>query len=180
MWWGRAMFVRPPGILKALLRRDGGEMSLINDMLRNLETKRPDDLARQNLQREIRSLPAGANDAGHGLKWLLVGGLLLLIAAAVLYANGRLLPMLGLEPSPVVVPPPPVAIAPVPPPTPAVVEQTVDEKLRLASNLEAPPLPAAPVLPVPDPVAPLAATSAAKIDPPPPCQKRSSRRPQAR
>ena len=142
-------------------------MSLINDMLRNLETKRPDDLARQNLQREIRSLPAGANHAGHGLKWLLVGGLLLLIAAAVLYANGRLLPLLGLEPSPVVAPPPPVAIAPVAPPTPAVVEQTVDEKLRLASNLEAPPLPAAPVLPVPDPVAPVAATSAAKIDPPP-------------
>lgn len=32
-------------------------MSLINDMLRNLEAKRPDDLARQNLQKEVRSLP---------------------------------------------------------------------------------------------------------------------------
>lgn len=33
-------------------------MSLINDVLRNLEANRPDMLAAQNLQREIRSLPA--------------------------------------------------------------------------------------------------------------------------
>ena len=32
-------------------------MSLINEMLRNLEAKSPDDLLKQNLQREIRSLP---------------------------------------------------------------------------------------------------------------------------
>lgn len=32
-------------------------MSLINEVLRNLEASRPDDPARQNLQREIRALP---------------------------------------------------------------------------------------------------------------------------
>ena len=32
-------------------------MSLINDMLRDLDAKRPDDPARRGLQREVRSLP---------------------------------------------------------------------------------------------------------------------------
>lgn len=139
-------------------------MSLINDMLRNLETKRPDDLARQNLQREIRSLPAGSNRSGRGLKWLLVGGLMVVIAGAVLYADGRLQPLLGIEPTPAVAPVPPVVIPPPPPLAPVVAAESVDEKLRLASNIEVLPLPAAPVLPVPDPVAPMSASSAAKND----------------
>ena len=33
-------------------------MSLINDMLRDLETRRSDEIKRQNLQGEIRPLPA--------------------------------------------------------------------------------------------------------------------------
>ena len=140
-------------------------MSLINDMLRNLETKRPDDLARQNLQREIRSLPAGSNRSGRGLKWLLAGGLMVAIAGAVLYADGRLQPLLGFEPTPAVAPVPPVVIPPPPPLAPVVAAESVDEKLRLASNLEVLPLPAAPVLPVPDPVAPMAAASAPKAEP---------------
>ncbi|MBS1139501.1 MAG: hypothetical protein H6R13_954 [Proteobacteria bacterium] len=140
-------------------------MSLINDMLRNLETKRPDDLARQNLQREIRSLPAGSNRSGHGLKWLLVGGLMVAIAGAVLYANSSLLSFPGIESTPVAAPVPPTVVAPAPPPAPAVVEQPIDEKLRLASNLEVLPLPAAPVLPVPDPVVPMSAAGAPKAEP---------------
>lgn len=143
-------------------------MSLINDMLRNLEAKRPDDLARQNLQREIRSLPAGGGDHRHAAKWFLVGVILLLIGAAVLLANGRLLPLLGLEPAPVVAT---VSSAVVPSsassPAPVVIAEPVDEKLRLASNLEVLPLPAAPVLPVPDPVVPMSVPSAAKADPGP-------------
>lgn len=139
-------------------------MSLINDMLRNLETKRPDDLARQNLQREIRSLPAAGSDHGHTAKLILVGGLLLLIGAGVLHANGRLLPLLGLDHAPVVAPVPPAVVTPALPPAPVVVAEPVDDKLRLASNLEVLPLPAAPVLPVPDPVAPIAA-SAPKSEP---------------
>ena len=53
-------------------------MSLINDMLRNLEAKRPDDLARQNLQREIRSLPADSSRQGLRLKAGLLAGVALL------------------------------------------------------------------------------------------------------
>lgn len=139
-------------------------MSLINDMLRNLETKRPDDLARQNLQREIRSLPTGSNRSGRGLKWLLAGGLMVAIAGAILYADGLLQPLLGLEPTPAVAPVPPVVVPPPPPLAPVVAAESVDEKLRLASNLEVLPLPAAPVLPVPDPVAPMAAASGAKTE----------------
>jgi MSHA biogenesis protein MshN len=129
-------------------------MSLINDMLRNLETKRPDDLARQNLQREIRTLPAASAGRGRTGKWLLFSSLLLVTtAAAILHAGGHLLPLLGLEPTPAVVAVPP-AVPPAPPPMAPVVTEPVDEKLRLASNLEVLPLPAAPILPVPDPVAP--------------------------
>lgn len=59
------------------MRLDGGEMSLINEVLRNLEAKRPDELAGNRLQREIRPLPP-APRARSGRLWLL---LCLLVAA---------------------------------------------------------------------------------------------------
>jgi MSHA biogenesis protein MshN len=147
-------------------------MSLINDMLRNLEAKRPDDLARQNLQREIRSLPAAASARGGALRWLLVLGLLApVVVAGVLQANGRLLPLLGIN-APPAVQPGVVASAPAVSPatameTPAgpsgpVPAEPIAEPLRLASSLEFVPLPAVPVLVVPDPVAlPVSVPSAA-------------------
>ena len=54
-------------------------MSLINDVLRNIEAKRPDDLARHKLQREIRALPAGRSGFGRAA-WL-VGGLAAILAS---------------------------------------------------------------------------------------------------
>jgi MSHA biogenesis protein MshN len=150
-------------------------MSLINDMLRNIEAKRPDDPARQNLQREIRSLPAARADAGRWLKPLL---LLVapLLGAAVLHGNGLLLPLLGIETAPVA----PLAIpAATPLPAAAVVtskETTAgprgDDKpipesdLRLASNLAVLPMPAAPVLAVPDPVVPAPQPGATRSEAP--------------
>ncbi|PKO37630.1 MAG: hypothetical protein CVU33_12125 [Betaproteobacteria bacterium HGW-Betaproteobacteria-6] len=135
-------------------------MSLINDMLRNIEAKRPDDPARQSLQREIRSLPAAPGGAGRWLIPLLIVAVPALGAAA-LHANGALLPWLGIET------PPPIAAAPAAAPVvaapPAVVlvatvdtekEPILESELRLASNLAVLPLPAAPVLAVPDPVVP--------------------------
>lgn len=136
-------------------------MSLINDMLSNLESRRPDDLARLRLQREIRALPAASRSWRR--LWLLplialpvLGG-----AAAALHFNERLLPLLGLEAPavatrpavpvaapPVALPPPPIAaVDSVPPPQPAV------DELRLSATLSALPTTAQAVLPVPDPLA---------------------------
>lgn len=161
--------VRRP-IPKARPRLDGGEMSLINDMLRDIEAKRPDDPARQNLQREIRSLPAVRAGAGRWLKPLLLITVPVL-GAAVLHANGQLLPLLGLEavplvvPVPAVVPPPPPALATTAAAGPAVDEKFVPESdLRLASTLSVLPLPAEPVLAVPDPIAPAATTPVVKAE----------------
>ena len=145
-------------------------MSLINDMLRNIEAKRPDDPARQNLQREIRSLPAAPAGAGRWLKPLLLI-VVPVLAAAGLHANGQLLPLLGMGSEvPPVAPPAPVAV-PVPPPAPVVA--AVDDKpvpesdLRLAPNLAVLPLPAAPILAVPDPVVPAPPPAVAKPEAPP-------------
>jgi len=147
-------------------------MSLINDMLRNLEAKRPDDLARQSLQREIRSLPAGTRGKGRGLLLLMLLGVLVVSGGGAAYLNGYFerLPL-------AVAPPPPPAPALTAPPEliqPAVPASTqaeapvpVDESLRLSSNLAVVPLPAAPVLGVPDPVLPPPAAAPAKSEPAP-------------
>jgi MSHA biogenesis protein MshN len=142
-------------------------MSLINDMLRNIEAKRPDDPARQNLQREIRSLPAAPAGAGRWLKPLLLVAVPVLIAAG-LHANGQLLPLLGMSnEAPPVAPPAPVVV-PAPPPLPAPAVAVVDDQpipesdLRLAPNLAVLPLPAAPILAVPDPVVPAPLPAVAK------------------
>lgn len=133
-------------------------MSLINDMLRNLEAKRPDDLAKQNLQREIRSLPPAVAPRVRPLRMIVLGAPLLLgLAATVLQHDGQLLPLLGIVETPppavvVAVPPPPAA--PPPEAVPAEVQPAlVSDELKLAQGLSALPVPAAPVLPVPDPVA---------------------------
>lgn len=144
-------------------------MSLINDMLRNIEAKRPDDLARQNLQREIRSLPPEKRGLGTTTKVIVSLGVLLALGAVGLYVSRNFDERLANAP-----PPPPVAGLVVPPPidtavppTPAAPEADVqtpaDESLRLSSNLAVVPLPAAPVLGVPDPVLPSPA-SAGKTD----------------
>ncbi|KXB30238.1 MULTISPECIES: tetratricopeptide repeat protein [Dechloromonas] len=137
-------------------------MSLINDMLRNLEAKRPDDLAKQNLQREIRSLPAAQARRGGLFKLFLLLGLPTLgVAAAVLHAKGELLPLPGLPAEPVVAvvvpaPPAPVVspVAPVPAVDPAVDVQPalISDNLRLAQDLAALPSPVPPVLAVHDPL----------------------------
>jgi MSHA biogenesis protein MshN len=161
------MYAAPQPIPKVRPRPDGGEMSLINDMLRNIEAKRPDDPARKNLQREIRSLPAAPTGSGRWLKSLLIAAPLLGIA--VLYANGQLLPLLGIDISPVAPPAPAVASVPLPAPVVAAVsekkEQISDSDLRMASNLAVLPLPAAPVLAVPDPVVPAMPATTAVPEP---------------
>jgi MSHA biogenesis protein MshN len=142
-------------------------MSLINDMLRNLETQRPDDLARHNLQREIRALPSGQPGSGRYVRY----GLMLLplvgIGAALLHFDGRLLPMLGIEAKtpvtaavPAEAPAIPAAPAVVPPAesvVPAVPEAAggaTNDELRLSPSLSVLPTTVAPVLPLPDPVPP--------------------------
>lgn len=144
-------------------------MSLINDMLRNLEAKRPDDLARQSLQREIRSLPPEKKGQGKRLLLLSIGGLAVAGAVAVHQAG-----LLDAAPPAVAPPPPPPAVLVAPPPlvaAPAPVPDDAaipaDENLRLSSNLAVVPLPAAPVLGVPDPVAPSPPAAPAKAEPAP-------------
>lgn len=140
-------------------------MSLINDMLRNLEAKRPDDLAKQNLQREIRSLPSAKPPVRLLRVFLLTTLPLLGAGAAFLHLNGELLPLLGMagEPVPQVVAPTPPPAEPEPAPAAVAAEAPADlqpvlvaDNLRMASDLAALPTPAAPVLAVPDPVPPVA------------------------
>jgi MSHA biogenesis protein MshN len=57
-------------------------MSLINEMLRNLEAKSPDDLMKQNLQREIRPLPVVKSGQGR-LFWIALIGIVLFGLLAV-------------------------------------------------------------------------------------------------
>ena len=129
-------------------------MSLINDMLRNLEASRPDDPVRQNLQREIRSLPAAKPAGGWGGRLLLLV-LLMAIGAAVFYAY-RFVPLVPPAPEAVVAAQPPSPPVPVPePPLPAASTPGPEtEKLHLTAELAALPAPAMPVLAVPDPAVP--------------------------
>lgn len=121
-------------------------MSLINDMLRDLEAKRPDDFARQNLQREIRSLPALKP---RRLLWPWALLLVLLSAGGVIWWFVQPARTDGVPAGipQVVAAPPVVAVESRP------VEATVEDKLRLAFELSVPPL-AAPMPPVAEVVVP--------------------------
>ena len=143
-------------------------MSLINDMLRKIEAKRPDDPARQNLQREIRSLPAAPAGAGRWLMPLLLVAVPVLVAA-FMHANGQLLPLLGMAPDATPVVPPALVAVPAPPPLPVVSAEdkpVPENELRLAPNLAVLPLPAAPILAVPDPIVPAPPPPVVKPDAP--------------
>jgi MSHA biogenesis protein MshN len=139
-------------------------MSLINDMLRNLEAKRPDDLARQNLQREIRSLPPQSPGPGPAIKWALLAGLLLAAGTVAWYGSGQWSLRPAAEPTPT--PAPVVATPPAAQNAPAMETaaapglappaEAISDQLRLASRLEFVPLPVAPVLSAPDPIVPAA------------------------
>jgi MSHA biogenesis protein MshN len=137
-------------------------MSLINDMLRNLEAKRPDDLARQNLQREIRSLPPASRGAGPLLKWALLAGLLVAVGAVAWYGQGQWPRQPAAASAPPVVQNVPVIETPVAPGG-VLPAEPISDQLRLASRLEFVPLPVAPVLAAPDPLVP-----PAKIEAPTP------------
>lgn len=147
-------------------------MSLINDMLRNLEASRPDDLAKQNLQREIRALPADVPKKDGPAKLLLLAVLLLGLAAAWLHVTGQLLPWLGMANQAVplaAVPPPAPPLPAVAPPADALVDvqpALISGDLQKAEELTALPSPAAPVLaaPVPDPVVPPPVNTPAKAE----------------
>lgn len=130
-------------------------MSLINEVLRKLEEDRPDDPARQNLQREIRSLPPLPKSRPRLLRLFILAGLPAMgIAAAVLHSDGRLLPLLGLAgevavvappPAPVLAPPPePIAEPPAPVVAVDVQPALISDNLRLALDLAVLPLPATP------------------------------------
>lgn len=47
-------------------------MSLVNDMLRDLEARRAGDLGAPSLQREVRALPSERKAAGRGVAVVLV------------------------------------------------------------------------------------------------------------
>lgn len=123
-------------------------MSLINEMLRDLEAKRPDDLLKQNLQREIRSLPAISTGSGRWLKWLLM--IIVLLGGVVFWLQstgqlGRYFELFVEAPpalSPVVPTAPSLAQAPVP--ETAAVDRVSEPNfagLQVARALEFVPLP---------------------------------------
>jgi MSHA biogenesis protein MshN len=78
-------------------------MSLINEVLRDLEANRPNDHARQNLQREIRALPA--IDSPRRGRRAMLWGLLVLALGAVTFSLATYWPMTAASvQSPVAVP----------------------------------------------------------------------------
>ena len=88
-------------------------MSLINDVLRNLEAKRPDELAAHNLQREIRSLPP-AVQSRTGVRLLLVAGLGVAIGIAIWQWPAGVISLMPAAPAVLPVAPP-VAVSEAPP-----------------------------------------------------------------
>lgn len=137
-------------------------MSLINDVLRNIEAKRPDDLARHKLQREIRALPAGRSRSGWAAR--LLGGLaaVLVLGAGILYTSRQVAgPAAGPQPlsAPATEMPPVVSLSAAASPAAVVPAEPVDT-LRLSAQLSALPQPAPPVLGVPDPLPPSSAPPA--------------------
>lgn len=110
-------------------------MSLINQMLRDLEERRADELTRQNLQREIRPLPP-VGGGGIGRPVALAAGVLLLACGGVWLAYEEGIPqrLAGSAPQPT--PPVPVTVPPVTPATPPVVALPVDA--MLPREVEAP------------------------------------------
>ncbi|MDP2154586.1 MAG: tetratricopeptide repeat protein [Sulfuricella sp.] len=147
-------------------RMDGDDagMSLINQMLQELEQHRGGDSRRDALPRQVRAVSATELMPGKGRLWLL------LTAAAVLaaVAGGMVLygPRWGGGPvvkQPAPMPPAPMAIQPAPPPA---VELQLSPALTEASQ---PPAPAA----VPPPPAP--ASPQAKAEPPAPATPAAER-----
>lgn len=155
-------------------------MSLINDVLRNLEDKRPDDLARHKLQREIRPLPGGSSRSARWVKLTVVfGAALVLLAVALMHAAGRLTPLfervLVDAPPPVAAPVavPVVAVPPAPPPIesqPSVAavngENTaIFQNMRLASELTNVPMPMATQAAPPEPLVAATPAKPGKVEP---------------
>lgn len=137
-------------------------MSLINDMLRNLEANRPDDLAGHNLQREIRSLPPAAPPR-QGRRLALLILLLLAVSTAAWQWHDRL------EELPIPVQPlsPPVVAAPsVAAPNAAPVPQHLvlaQELLSMQPGEAA--VPAAPAVPAAASVPPVVAATPTLVTP---------------
>ncbi len=142
-------------------------MSLINEMLRDLESGRPDDLARQNLQREIRTLPA----ARRSQRWPLAVFAVVVLGGGLgsivwLQQQGHLPGWPGASSAPPVVP----SVASTPPAPPVVAVDVpaapISENLKMALELASTPVVAEPPPLVPDPVVP--SPGAAPNNPQPP------------
>lgn len=106
-------------------------MSLINEMLRDLEKRRANELGKADLQREIRVLPE-LRQQGRRWPWLLGFGLLLGGVAGAAWwqlEDGRY--RADVTPA---VPQPPVTV--LPPPAPELIPGTASDALRLAITLE--------------------------------------------
>ncbi|HJW26234.1 MAG TPA: tetratricopeptide repeat protein [Rhodocyclaceae bacterium] len=137
-------------------------MSLINDMLRDLEARRAGELAKPDLQREIRPLPEVRRSFLPTLVAILAGLLATIAAAAAVWwqADRWIEGRAEVESSAV-----PAAQPSTPASAPVPVEisaDTVTEVLRLSEELSSQPVEEAPpeTSPVPKPKAPLASRPA--------------------
>lgn len=110
-------------------------MSLINQMLRDLEERRADELARQNLQREIRPLPPVAGRS-IGRPAALAAGVLLLACGGVWVAYEQGIPQRLAGAAPLSPPPVPVTVPAATPATPPVV--ALPAEAMLPREIEAP------------------------------------------
>lgn len=147
-------------------------MSLINEMLRDLEARRAGELAKPDLQREIRPLPERRPDTPRLLPWLA-------LAAAVALAGGGLTwwqieagrtqrPAEPTPPASAPLPDPSATPATAAPLAPAAPTETnpaaVTEALRLATSLETPPAESEPAHSATAPTPPIGAAAAGQSD----------------
>lgn len=116
-------------------------MSLINEMLRDLEERRAGELGKPDLQREIRALPPARKGKPRGLL-ILGGGVVLtgvVVGAAWFLLNAERSPAQGDKPPVAEVPPAPAVLPtalPEPPKSTELSSGAISDALRMATALE--------------------------------------------
>ncbi|MBS1190725.1 MAG: hypothetical protein H6R10_2517 [Rhodocyclaceae bacterium] len=171
------MSARPPRIRRGPVPPGGGDVSLINEMLRDLEARRAGELGKRDLQRDVRPLPGTRPSSPMASRLLVLGSFLTaLVAGGALWWWSDLWPrnVAVPEPAPIkaVTPPAaapaalsPVATAPVEVSPDAVKEALSLSQILGSASVEAPPASPAEKRPAPSQARPPVAAREAVSQP---------------
>lgn len=136
-------------------------MSVINQMLRDLDARAASEQERAGLPPRIRTLPPGGQVRRQNLRMLVIGmgaGAILMALVLLLFrvsTTPNEIPVATPAPAaPVAIPPAPTSVAPVAPAVPAVPADVAEMKLSLLVGQQAQPKPKPVTPPAPAPVLP--------------------------